>query len=324
MSSQTLAMFPGQGSQYVGMARFLLENFPKAKHAFEEAEDACRLSLRSLCLDGPESELVLTEHTQPVILTASVATWVVLQDEAGFSAKYFAGHSLGEYSALVAAGKLSLTTAAKLVRQRGKEMQLAVPLGKGAMLAVLGTIDVPALEEVCRRVSLDLKTSGLDSLSSSVQIANYNSPSQVILSGGVKAIDAAAGTLEALKFKTKLLTVSAPFHSSLMAPARLAMEASLKDLKLPETDGQIIANITGNVEPNYTSDFLIQQIDGPVKWTQTIETALQRGVQRFIEVGPGKVLSGMVKRSLPKEALLVSTDDIKEAILKLTQRADVV
>jgi [acyl-carrier-protein] S-malonyltransferase len=304
------------------MARFLLENFPKAKQVFEEAEDACRLSLRSLCLDGPESELVLTEHTQPVILTASVATWVVLQDEAGFNAKYFAGHSLGEYSALVAAGKLSLTTAAKLVRQRGKEMQLAVPLGKGAMLAVLGTMDLPVLEEVCRRVSSELKTSGLDSLSSSVQVANYNSPSQVILSGGAKAIDAAALALEALKFKTKVLTVSAPFHSSLMAPARLAMEASLKDLKLPETEGQIIANITGNVEPKYTSDFLIQQIDGPVKWTQTIETALQQGAQRFIEVGPGKVLSGMVKRSLPKEAVLIATDDIKESILKLTQRAD--
>ena len=321
MSSQTLAMFPGQGSQYVGMARSLLEEFPKAKRIFEEAEDACLLSLRKLCLDGPESELVLTEHTQPVILTASVATWTVLQDEAGLEAKYFAGHSLGEYSALVAAGKITLSAAAKLVRRRGKEMQLAVPLGKGAMLAVLGTIDTKHLEDICQKVSSELKASGFDDLSSSVQIANYNSPSQLILSGGAKAIEAATGYIEAAKYKTKLLTVSAPFHSSLMKPARLALEANLKDLSFAKNDHLMIANITGKVEPAYNSDFLIQQIDGPVKWTQTIETAIEKETQRYIEVGPGKVLSGMVKRSLPKEAILLASDDIKDAIAKLTSKS---
>ncbi len=317
MSPSTLAMFPGQGSQYVGMAKLLVSEFPKAKQVFEEAEDACNISLRKLCFDGPEADLQLTENTQPALLTASVATWVVLKDEVGFKPDFFAGHSLGEYSALVASEKLPLAQAAELVRLRGKEMQSAVPVGKGAMLAVLGTIDLPQLETLCKTATQSLLKEGFSDFQATVQIANYNSPNQIILSGAVDAIQKVALLLEGLGPKSKILPVSAPFHSALMLPARLAMESHLKDLVLNDNNTKIIANLTAEVELPYTNELLIQQIDGPVKWTQSIATATKQGVTRFVEVGPGKVLSGLIKRTISKESILIASDDILEAIKQL-------
>lgn len=317
MSPSTLAMFPGQGSQYVGMAKPLVDEFPKAKQVFEEAEDACKISLRKLSFEGPEADLQLTENTQPALLTVSIATWVVLNDEVGFKPDFFAGHSLGEYSALVAAGKLSLAQAAKLVKLRGKEMQSAVPVGKGAMLAVLGTIDISQLESLCKNATQSLLNEGLSDLQATVQIANYNSHNQIILSGAIDAIQKVASLLEGLGPKSKILPVSAPFHSALMLPARQAMESHLKDLVLNDNSTKIIANFTAEVEHPYTNNLLIQQIDGPVKWTQTIATATRLGVMRFVEVGPGKVLSGLIKRTISKESILISSDDIKDAIKQL-------
>ena len=317
MSPTTLAMFPGQGSQYVGMAKLLVQEFPKAGRVFEEAEDACKLSLRKLCFEGPESELLLTENTQPALLTTSIATWVVLEDEVGFTPDFFAGHSLGEYSALVASQKLSLAQAVKLVRLRGKEMQTAVPVGKGAMLAVLGTIDLSHLEGLCKSVTQNLVKEGYSELQATVQVANYNSHNQIILSGGIDGIQKVAFLLEGTGPKSKILPVSAPFHSALMRPARLAMEPHIKDLVLNDNKQKIIANLTAKVELPYTHELLIQQIDGPVKWTQSIATATEHGVTRFVEVGPGKVLSGLIKRTISKDSILLATDEIKEALKQL-------
>jgi len=317
MSNKILAMFPGQGSQYVGMARILLEEFQIARRVFEEAEDACKLPLRKLCLDGPEADLTLTEHTQPAILTTSVATWKVITEETDFLPDYYAGHSLGEYSALVAAGKIKLFDAAKIVRTRGAEMQKAVPVGKGAMLAVLGGIEIPVLEALCLEVTESLVRNGLNEWEASVQIANYNSVSQLILSGGVHAVTLAQEKLAGLGSKTKLLAVSAPFHSRLMKPARVAMEPLLRSLPLSDSSGQVIANTSGKVEHPYRTDLLVEQIDGAVRWNQSIELALTLGVQKFVEIGPGKVLTGLIKRSIPKESISLTSDDIKDILTKI-------
>lgn len=307
-ASNTLAMFPGQGSQYVGMGRQLLSEFPESRLAFEEAEDACKVNIRKICLEGPEDELKLTANTQPCILTVSVATWRVLEKEAGFAADWFAGHSLGEYSALVAAGKLALGRAAFLVRRRGEAMQEAVPAGTGAMAAVMGVAP-----EVLQARAAEMSRPG-----SVVEVVNFNSPQQLVVAGHKQAVEDLAKALEADKARCVMLPVSAPFHSSLMTKARDAMAPLLNDTPLCPSPAKVIANRTGKMESPYKIEHLIEQIDHSVLWTQTLETAVQAGITDFVEVGPGRVLAGLAKRQIPKEARLSSTDDIKATVTSLS------
>jgi [acyl-carrier-protein] S-malonyltransferase len=305
--SKVLAMFPGQGSQYVGMGRELLNEFPSVKVLFEEAADAARINIRKLCIDGPEDELKLTANTQPCILTVSVAVWKVLRDETGIEPAYYAGHSLGEYSAVVAAGKLSLGRAAFLVRRRGEAMQQAVPAGIGAMAAVM---NVPAEDLKARCEKINKKTNV-------VEVVNYNSPQQLVVAGHKKAVDELCAGLETDGLKFVMLPVSAPFHSSLMKPARDVMEPLLKESEFLTTDKEIIANVTGKVELDYNHSHLARQIDGAVLWTQSMETAAQLGCDTYVEIGPGRVLFGLGRRIVPKTSKIMHTDEIVKAIADL-------
>ncbi|MBI2603339.1 MAG: ACP S-malonyltransferase [Deltaproteobacteria bacterium] len=289
--SNILAMFPGQGSQYVGMARDLLNQFPRLAIVFEEAEEACKLPIRRLCDDGPETELRLTENQQPCILTVSSAMWKILQEESGIKPQLYAGHSLGEYSALVAAGKLTLWDAARLVRERGRAMQEAVPQGIGAMAAVLKA-DERELLALCQE---------LWQLDKRVEIANYNSPEQHIISGHKEAVDALAKKLAEKKIRSLPLPVSAPFHSSLMTSAKETMLPLLKTLALNSTPEKVIANVSGEVEQPYKYELLVEQIDHPVLWTKSVETALNQGCRLLVEIGPGNILCNLVKRWIPKD-----------------------
>jgi [acyl-carrier-protein] S-malonyltransferase len=308
MSTNLLCMFPGQGSQFVGMGKDLLEQFPAQKATFEEAEDATKVGLRRLCLEGPESDLTLTANTQPCILTVSTAIWRVLQKECEVKPDLFAGHSLGEYSALVAAGRLDLTTAARLVRKRGEAMQEAVPVGVGAMAAVLNH-PAEELEKLCKELSKP---------DDFVAIANYNSAAQLVVAGHKKAVDELCKKLETLSVRFVVLQVSAPFHSKLMKKAREVMAPLLKDANFHSKNTKMIANLTGKVESGYNADFLIEQIDNPVRWTQTMETAVAAECKTYLEVGPGKVLYGLARRAVPKESKLIDTTDIRKAIQALT------
>lgn len=316
--TKLLAMFPGQGSQYVGMGKTIVENFSYAGDVFERAEDTLKLNLRKLCFEGPESDLKLTANTQPTILTCSVATHEVLKKETGFKPDLFAGHSLGEYSALVAAGKLSLEEAVKLVRVRGEQMQIAVPAGKGAMSAVLN-FDKTRLETTCQEVTQELLKNSEDAMAASVEIANYNSEKQLIISGGAQAVARVGEVLTEEKVKVVALPVSAPFHSKLMKPARDAMEPLLKDTLLNTNEHLMIPNITAEVSSEYSVDNLIEQIDGPVLWMQSMESAVSEGATKFVEVGPGKVLFGLARRAVPKGSLVMSSDDITAAVKTLSE-----
>lgn len=309
---QTLAMFPGQGSQYVGMGQKLLEAFPATRATFEEAEDASKVAIRRLCLEGPEDELKLTANTQPCLLTVSVAYWQVLRDELGLDIKHFAGHSLGEYSALVAAGKLDLGRAAFLVRQRGEAMQRAVPAGIGSMAAIM-KMPTDTLEALCLKHS---------TANQSVELANYNSDAQLVVAGHKEAVKALCAEASTLGARCIELPVSAPFHSSLMHPARSYMEPLLNESTFHANETIVIPNITAFETKDYSAQFLIEQIDGPVRWIQSIATAQSLGLTRFIEIGPGKVLSGLVKRIVPKDGFeVLATDDIEAAIASLKLNA---
>ena len=301
------AMFPGQGSQYVGMGRDLLAHFSQAGLTFEEAEDAIGKNIRKLVLEGPKSELLLTINTQPAILTLSVAMYRVLQEELGFCPSLVAGHSLGEYSALVAGGKLAFADGVRLVRKRGELMQEAVPRGVGAMLAVLNVTEQD-LGDLCSQVSHE---------GDLVTIANVNSPKQLVVAGHQSAVDRLQAILEERKTRAVPLPVSAPFHSPLMLPAKEKMEPFLKNVVLEEKGGiPVIANLTGKVEEIYTAALLIDQIDAPVLWAQSLKAAQSLGMTLFVEVGPGKVLLGLARQSV-KDVKIMATDNILTAIRSL-------
>lgn len=302
--AQVLAMFPGQGSQYVGMGRELLSEFPATRAVFEEAEDATRLNIRKLCLDGPEDELKLTANTQPCILAVSSAIWRVLKDEAGFAPFAYAGHSLGEYSAVVASGRVTLARAAFLVRRRGEAMQAAVPPGIGSMAAVL---NVPAdeLAERCKKVARSDRV---------IEVVNFNAPGQLVVAGHKSAVEALCLSLEEAGQRSVLLPVSAPFHSSLMRPAMDVMSPLLNESSFVANDTRIIANLTGRFELEYGPQFLIEQVAAPVLWTQSLASASEAGCDTYIEIGPGKVLFGLARRALPKTSKLLHTEDVRKAI----------
>lgn len=305
--TKILAMFPGQGSQFVGMGRDVLEQFPASQSVFQEAEEATKINIRRLCLEGPEEELKLTANTQPCILTVSVAIWKVLQQETSLQPALFAGHSLGEYSAVVAAGKLDLSRAAYLVRRRGEAMQQAVPEGVGAMAAVMNC-PVEDLEARCAKASRPQQM---------VQVVNYNSEQQLVVAGHKAAVDELCTQLEADKIRFVPLAVSAPFHSSLMSPARESMTPLLMESTFHRTPNKVVANLTGEVVEDYTADYLIKQIDSPVRWLQSMRVAGDHGIETALEIGPGKVLFGLARRTLPKGVKLLATENVRETIQAL-------
>ena len=286
-------IFPGQGSQAVGMGLELYNKFDLVKKIFQQANERLGYSISDIIFNGPEEKLQLTKITQPAILTVSYSIFKVLKQEFGFNFKnfkYFAGHSLGEYSALVCSEALNFEDAIYLLHERGKAMQEAVPLGEGSMLAVLG-LDINKIKELL--VILKEKTGVCE-------IANDNSNGQIILSGNKKNIDLIQKNLKEKKIKSILLKVSAPFHCSLMKPAAESMEKKINLTKLKNTPYQIVSNVTAKPENNsdVIKKLLIDQIFLTVRWRESIIKMNDLGVNNFIELGPGKVLTSMVKRTL--------------------------
>jgi [acyl-carrier-protein] S-malonyltransferase len=296
-------VFPGQGSQYPGMAKGWCEEFPVARQAFEEASDFTGLDLKKLCFEGSEEQLKQTEITQPALLTATVAIARALQAEFGMrelaKGALFAGHSLGEYSALVVMGAVSLGPAARLVRARGKFMQEAVPAGVGGMAALLFRPKTDAtgiVAELCERVSAETKQF--------VAVANYNSPEQIVISGHAEAVKhaSAKALLEPwLARKAVPLAVSAPFHCGLMEPAALRLGEELARCDWQPSAHRYVANVDAQVydltkSAEGVAGRMQAQVTGSVLWTQSVRAAAQQGVERFVEIGPGKVLSGLIGR----------------------------
>jgi [acyl-carrier-protein] S-malonyltransferase len=303
------ALFPGQGSQAVGMGRDLAERWPAAAAAFTELDAGLGFELSALCWEGPDEELRLTTNTQPALLAHSVAAWRVLT-EGGFQVEAVAGHSLGEYSAVVAAGGVTAVDAARTVRERGRLMQQAVPVGEGAMAAVLG-LDDEIVTAVCAEVA---GTTG-----EAVVAANFNAPGQVVIAGAAAAVTRAIEVLKERGARRALpLPVSAPFHSPLMAAARRGLEPTLRDLDLTELAVPLIRNV--DAAPVLTADDvrdgLIRQVDSPVLWTQTIARLRSDGFDTFVEVGSGNVLCGLVKRIDPTATCVpAGTVDTIERVL---------
>jgi [acyl-carrier-protein] S-malonyltransferase len=299
MTSTLAFLFPGQGSQAVCMGKELYEKYPFARQTFEEADEALGYKLSQLCFEGPEDQLRLTEITQPAILTASVAAWRVL-NEKGIKPSFVAGHSLGEYSAHVAAGTLAFSDAVRTVRNRGKYMQEAVPVGVGGMAAILG-MDAEAVAAVCR-----------DASSGEVcEPANLNSPEQIVISGHKTAVERAASLAgERGAKKAVLLPVSAPFHWSLMKPAQDRLAADLNSLTFNKPAWPLICNVDASQveDANDSRDALIRQVIGSVKWEQSMRLLIEKGVQTFVEVGPGKVLFGLM-RQIDRSRKCISVGD---------------
>jgi len=304
-------MFPGQGSQYVGMSKDWTQNFKEASHAFEEASDASGLDLKKLCFDGTDYDLKQTEITQPAILAATVAIFRSLEAMGVLNREeaIYAGHSLGEYSALTCMGMLSLGVAARIVHHRGRYMQEAVPAGLGAMAALIfkpGSDGVTAARTLCSEAE---KITG-----QRVSVANFNSPEQIVVAGVREAVEA-VGRLGAESENFKLrrsvpLAVSAPFHCALMKPAAERLSEELKSAVYQQTSTQYIANVDASLHSNEgAADRLISQITESVLWVQSIEAALAAGCERAVEVGPGAVLTGLVKR-ISKEGRSLATQNI--------------
>ncbi len=294
-------LFPGQGSQYPGMGRDLYENFPIARETLEEADASLGFSVSRLCFEGPAEELQLTANTQPAILACSVATYRVVSQE-GVTPSYVAGHSLGEYSALVAAGSLAFADALRIVRHRGQYMQEAVPVGAGAMAAVLG-LPLEQVERLCRECA-DGEV---------VSPANINTPEQIVVAGNAGAVErvvekaAAAGAKRAL-----LLAVSAPFHSSLMRPAQQRLVPELEASRFESLTVPLVNNVRAEEvrTGQQARQGLIDQIPAPVLWEQSVRRLIERGVDQFVEVGPGRVLTGMM-RQIDRAVLATNVEDRK-------------
>ena len=298
---QTAFIFPGQGSQSVGMGKELSENFRAAREVFEEADDALRFSISTLCFQGPDDALKLTENTQPAILTTSIAALRVLETEKGVRSILAAGHSLGEYSALVASGALDFADAVRTVRLRGRFMQEAVPVGEGAMAAVLG-MEREQVEKLCQE-----EASG-----EVLSPANFNCPGQIVISGHAKAVDRAIERIKKEGKKAVLLPVSAPFHSPLMEPAGVRLEEELEEISIHDLSVPVVTNV--EAEPNTSKDrvkrLLVAQVSSPVRWEESMRRMAEKGIERMIEIGPGKVLSGLMKRIEPAVEIF-NIEDVK-------------
>ena len=288
MAKRLAYIFPGQGSQYSGMGSELAAKYPASSQVFEEADDALGFSISRLCFEGTAEELQLTENTQPAILTTSIATLRAIASE-GFKAPDFvAGHSLGEYSALVAAGALSLADAVRTVRLRGRFMQEATPVGSGAMAAVIGA-DVSTVEEACSESAQGETCSP----------ANINSPNQIVIAGSARAVDRAIALLKERWNKRAIkLPVSAPFHCALMKPAQERLAAELEKIEFNDLRLPLITNVDAQAirRGSEARDALIRQVSSPVRWLESVQLLIQEGVEMFVEVGPGKVLCGLVRQ----------------------------
>lgn len=285
---KTALLFPGQGSQRVGMGRDLAIKYDVARRVYEEADEVLGFALSKLCWDGPEDELTLTKHTQPAILATSIAVFRVLRDR-GLQFDIVAGHSLGEWSALVAAGALELRDAVRLVHLRGAAMQDAVPVGEGAMAALMG-LDLAAARGVCERASQPGEPA---------EAANLNGAGQIVISGHAAAIDRAITEAKAAGAKRAVkLAVSAPFHCSLMKPAAERLAAALEGVAVTTPAVPVVANVTAEPtqDPARIRELLVQQVTAPVRWEESVQAIAKLGVTRAYELGSGSVLKGLVKR----------------------------
>ena len=297
---KTAFVFPGQGSQKVGMLKDLYEAYPIVRERFAQADEALGYSISQLCFEGPDTELVKTANTQPAILTASVACYEILKEK-GFTPDIVGGHSLGEYSALVAAGVLDFKDAVYVVHKRGEYMQEAVPLGEGAMAAILA---LPR-EEVVRICGEVNDTVG------SVQAVNFNCPGQIVIAGATKAVEVAAEKMkEAGAKRAVMLPVSAPFHSRLMEPAAKRLQEELDKIEVKDAQIPVVANISGEILKDGATikEALVTQAAAPVLWEDCVATMVDFGVTRFVEVGPGKVLTGFTKK-INKAMELANVED---------------
>jgi len=301
-------LFPGQGSQYVGMGKDLKDNFNVAAEVFEEADEALGESLSKLCFEGPEDQLKLTANTQPAILTVSIAALRALQQESDITPAVVAGHSLGEYSALVCSGALAFADAVQIVRKRGTFMQEAVPVGVGGMAAILG-MDVDVVEKICEE----------SAQGQFVAPANYNCPGQIVISGHMEAVKRAAEKAEAEGAKRAvMLPVSAPFHSTLMKPAADRLAEALVPIQAHDLNIPVLSNVEADFYPS-TDDMkrlLAQQVNHPVRWIEEMEKMMGAGVDKALEIGPGRVLCGLMRKISRdvKMKNLDTTETLKEAL----------
>ena len=305
-------LFPGQGSQIIGMGSEFFDNFTKVKNIFKEADEKLNFNISKIILNGPENKLQLTQNTQPAILTVSYSIFKILKEEFNFDLKqikFFAGHSLGEYSALVCAGSLTFHDALYLLYERGKAMQEAVPIGKGAMIAVLG-INIDEVRELI--LKFQNNSAGI------CEIANDNAKGQVIISGDSESVKKFQLFIKEKKIKSIPLKVSAPFHCSLMKSAAETMREKINNTKFIDPKFNIISNVKALPETDVKNikNLLIDQIFKTVKWRESIIYIYNKGVTNFIEIGPGKVLNGMVKRTLNnvKSFSINSIADIKNLV----------
>jgi [acyl-carrier-protein] S-malonyltransferase len=298
--SKKAFIFPGQGSQSAGMGKNLVDNFKVAAETFQEADDALGFKLSSLCFNGPEEDLKLTANTQPAILATSIAALRVVRSETGLTADYLAGHSLGEFSALVASGSFPFADALRTVRARGTFMQEAVPVGVGAMAAIL-SVEADLLAEICVEAAQG----------EVVAPANFNSPGQIVIAGHATAVNRAIEIAKGKGFrKAMLLPVSAPFHSALMVPAGLRLAEVLANVELLDMTIPVVTNVEAlpNADSARIKELLVAQVSAPVRWDESVRQMISLGVTSFIEIGPGKVLSGLVKR-IDKEVTTANIED---------------
>ncbi len=298
-------LFPGQGSQAVGMGKDLVESSPAAKDVFTRADAALGEPLSKLILEGPEADLTLTANAQPAIVTTSMAVLAAIKEKYPSLPvpRYAAGHSLGEYSALVAAGALTLEDAVRIVRARGRAMQETVPPGEGAMAAVMG-IDNARLEAICKEVEAE-KDFGV------VSCANFNAPGQIVIAGTARAVARVSERAGEEKAKAIPLKVSAPFHCALMAPAAKVVADELAKIEVKPLAFPVVANVDAkpNTDPARVKDLLVRQVDGAVRWEQAVRLMHVEGITHAIEIGPGKVLAGLGKR-IAKEMKIISVSDV--------------
>lgn len=293
-------IFPGQGSQAVGMGKDLFDNFATARAVFEEADEALGFPLSAMCFEGNEEDLQLTANTQPAILTTSVAAFRAMESEGFADPDFAAGHSLGEYSALVAAGAMTFADAVRTVRKRGTYMQEAVPIGVGAMAAILG-LDVETIEKGCAEAAEGQVCSP----------ANINSPSQVVIAGNSEAVDRACEILKGKGAKRAIkLNVSAPFHCALMMPAQERLSNDLAELNYSDLSFPIVHNVDAKVNSSagYVAEALTRQVSSPVRWLETVQDLAAAGVGTMVEVGAGKVLSGLI-RQIDRDVRTLNVED---------------
>ena len=282
-------IFPGQGSQAIGMAKEFYDRYSFVKNIFKKADEVLEFPISKLILEGPSDQLNITENTQPSIFLVSYSIFSVVKSEFNIDlnkAKYFAGHSLGEYSALTAANSIDFENAIRLLKKRGRSMQLAVPFGKGAMIAILGQ-EIKDIEKILLNIGVE-----------NCQIANDNCPGQIVVSGTLSEINKLIDTLKKLSIKNIKLPVSAPFHCKLMKTSTEIMKKEINNTKFNTPSPKIISNVNALEQDNIDiiKNLLIEQIESTVKWRESVQYMIKNGVKKFIEIGPGKVLTGLVKR----------------------------